>query len=160
MITPCLCSGSLKYVHQDCLQRWIKSSDIKRCELCKFTFILQSKVGNILNINLIFLFQHQLLHQAKPLTEWETKKLCGSILIHLLGITCMILILYILIDRTSEEAKAQKLQWTFWLKLGVDVVGFVVGVVYLYIRCKVFNICTKWKAYSRTFVVQVIQTFI
>ena len=44
LITPCLCSGSLKFVHQECLHRWIKSSDIKRCELCKFTFIMQSKV--------------------------------------------------------------------------------------------------------------------
>ena len=24
--------------------RWIKSSDIKKCELCKFTFVMQSKV--------------------------------------------------------------------------------------------------------------------
>ena len=44
LIAPCFCSGSLKYVHQDCLQRWIKSSDIKRCELCKYPFDMQSKV--------------------------------------------------------------------------------------------------------------------
>ena len=76
LITPCLCCGSLKFVHQvllqsltsnhpclqrllvfisslssmphprhqECLQRWIKSSDIKRCELCKFPFVMQSKV--------------------------------------------------------------------------------------------------------------------
>ena len=30
---------------QECLQRWIKSSDIKRCELCKFPFVMQSKVN-------------------------------------------------------------------------------------------------------------------
>ena len=44
LITPCFCAGSLKYVHQECLQRWIKSSDIKRCELCKYPFTMQSKV--------------------------------------------------------------------------------------------------------------------
>ena len=32
---------------QECLQRWIKSSDIKRCELCKFPFVMQSKVNHI-----------------------------------------------------------------------------------------------------------------
>ena len=47
LITPCLCSGSLKFVHQECLHRWIKSSDIKRCELCKFTFLMQSKVTSL-----------------------------------------------------------------------------------------------------------------
>ncbi len=44
LIAPCFCSGSLKYVHQECLQRWIKSADIKRCELCKYPFSMQSKV--------------------------------------------------------------------------------------------------------------------
>jgi len=44
LIAPCYCSGSLKYVHQECLQRWIKSSDIKRCELCKYPFAMQAKV--------------------------------------------------------------------------------------------------------------------
>ena len=45
LIAPCYCSGSLKYVHQECLQRWIKSSDIKRCELCKYPFAMQAKVS-------------------------------------------------------------------------------------------------------------------
>ena len=44
LIAPCFCAGSLKYVHQDCLQRWIKSSDIRRCELCKYQFTMESKV--------------------------------------------------------------------------------------------------------------------
>ena len=47
LIAPCYCSGSLKYVHQECLQRWIKSSDIKRCELCKYPFAMQAKVSDI-----------------------------------------------------------------------------------------------------------------
>ena len=47
LIAPCYCSGSLKYVHQECLQRWIKSSDIKRCELCKYPFAMQAKVRKI-----------------------------------------------------------------------------------------------------------------
>jgi hypothetical protein len=47
LIAPCFCCGSLKYVHQDCLQRWIKSSDIKRCELCKYLFSMESKVSKL-----------------------------------------------------------------------------------------------------------------
>ena len=28
LITPCLCSGSLKFVHQECLHRWVTKSNI------------------------------------------------------------------------------------------------------------------------------------
>ena len=35
---PCKCSGSIKYVHQDCLQTWMKHSKITSCELCKHPF--------------------------------------------------------------------------------------------------------------------------
>ncbi|XP_036397057.1 probable E3 ubiquitin-protein ligase MARCHF10 [Megalops cyprinoides] len=40
---PCQCTGSLQYVHQDCLKRWIQTkvqsgaelAAVKTCELCK-----------------------------------------------------------------------------------------------------------------------------
>ena len=31
---PCNCSGSIKYVHQDCLVEWFKVSNKQHCELC------------------------------------------------------------------------------------------------------------------------------
>ncbi|OMJ22955.1 ERAD-associated E3 ubiquitin-protein ligase doa10 [Smittium culicis] len=31
---PCKCSGSIKYVHQDCLLEWLEHSKKKSCELC------------------------------------------------------------------------------------------------------------------------------
>lgn len=43
LLAPCYCSGSLRYVHQACLQQWIKASDTRACELCKFTFIMHAK---------------------------------------------------------------------------------------------------------------------
>lgn len=38
---PCLCRGSIKYVHQDCLLQWLEASrnSTKRCELCSSQFI-------------------------------------------------------------------------------------------------------------------------
>ncbi|KAM7419478.1 hypothetical protein PAMA_016544 [Pampus argenteus] len=44
LITPCHCTGSLSFVHQDCLNQWIKSSDTRCCELCKFDFIMETKL--------------------------------------------------------------------------------------------------------------------
>ncbi|KAK9247827.1 hypothetical protein V1506DRAFT_453898 [Lipomyces tetrasporus] len=36
---PCKCSGSIKYVHQDCLMEWLQHSQRKQvCELCKTPF--------------------------------------------------------------------------------------------------------------------------
>ncbi|KAK4135239.1 hypothetical protein BT67DRAFT_494044 [Trichocladium antarcticum] len=35
---PCKCSGSIKYVHQDCLLEWLSHSQKKHCELCKTPF--------------------------------------------------------------------------------------------------------------------------
>jgi E3 ubiquitin-protein ligase MARCH6 len=37
---PCVCTGSIKYIHQDCLLQWLKYSKKEYCELChhKFNF--------------------------------------------------------------------------------------------------------------------------
>jgi len=143
LIAPCYCSGSLKYVHQECLQRWIKSSDIKRCELCKYPFAMQAKV--------------------KPFCQWEKldmtalerRKLFCSVTFHIVAITCVVWSLYVLIDRTAEEIRNGELQWPFWTKLVVVAIGFTGGLVFMYIQCKVYvHLCRKWKAYNRTIVVQ------
>uniref|UniRef100_A0A7I4FVD2 RING-type E3 ubiquitin transferase n=1 Tax=Physcomitrium patens TaxID=3218 RepID=A0A7I4FVD2_PHYPA len=35
---PCACSGSIKYVHQECLLRWLNHSNARQCEVCKHMF--------------------------------------------------------------------------------------------------------------------------
>ncbi|KAF9623070.1 hypothetical protein IFM89_036206 [Coptis chinensis] len=35
---PCACSGSIKYVHQDCLLQWLNHSNARNCEVCKHPF--------------------------------------------------------------------------------------------------------------------------
>ncbi|XP_033617834.1 E3 ubiquitin-protein ligase MARCH8 isoform X2 [Fukomys damarensis] len=44
LITPCHCTGSLHFVHQACLQQWIKSSDARCCELCKYEFVMETRL--------------------------------------------------------------------------------------------------------------------
>ncbi|XP_065571849.1 E3 ubiquitin-protein ligase MARCHF6-like [Artemia franciscana] len=38
---PCLCTGSIKYIHQECLVQWLRYSKKEFCELCnhQFSFI-------------------------------------------------------------------------------------------------------------------------
>ena len=43
LISPCFCTGTLKYVHHNCLQHWIRSSNHRYCELCKYNFKLKTK---------------------------------------------------------------------------------------------------------------------
>jgi hypothetical protein len=38
MISPCECSGSIKYVHEECIQKWINIKRSNICETCKSTF--------------------------------------------------------------------------------------------------------------------------
>lgn len=53
LLTPCYCSGSLKYVHQACLQQWLTASETNSCELCKFPFIMHTKIKPFNEVRLI-----------------------------------------------------------------------------------------------------------
>ncbi|KAL5244480.1 hypothetical protein ACI65C_011890 [Semiaphis heraclei] len=143
LIAPCYCAGSLRFVHQVCLQQWIKSSNIRCCELCKFQFIMQTK--------------------TKPFSQWEhlemsgmeRKKLVCAMLFHIIAMTCVCWSLYVLMDRTLEEVEHGQLDWPFWTKLIVVGIGFTGGVVFMYIQCKsYFMLCQRWKAYNRVIYVQ------
>ncbi|KAJ4810776.1 RING/FYVE/PHD zinc finger superfamily protein [Rhynchospora pubera] len=38
---PCACSGSIRFVHQDCLLQWLNHSGTRHCEVCGHTFSFQ-----------------------------------------------------------------------------------------------------------------------
>lgn len=58
LLTPCYCSGSLKYVHQACLQQWLTASATNSCELCKFPFIMHTKIKPFNEVRTIYLAIH------------------------------------------------------------------------------------------------------
>uniref|UniRef100_A0A8D0TYB0 RING-type E3 ubiquitin transferase n=1 Tax=Sus scrofa TaxID=9823 RepID=A0A8D0TYB0_PIG len=147
LITPCHCTGSLHFVHQACLQQWIKSSDTRCCELCKFEFIMETK--------------------QKPLRKWEMlqmtarerRRIMCSVTFHVIAITCVVWSLYVLIDRTAEEIKQGQatgiLEWPFWTKLVVVAIGFTGGLLFMYVQCKVYvQLWKRLKAYNRVIYVQ------
>ncbi|XP_060102551.1 E3 ubiquitin-protein ligase MARCHF1 isoform X1 [Heteronotia binoei] len=147
LITPCRCTGTLRFVHQACLHQWIKSSDTRCCELCKYDFIMETKL--------------------KPLQKWEKlqmttserRKIVCSVSFHIIAITCVVWSLYVLIDRTAEEIKQGNdngvLEWPFWTKLVVVAIGFTGGLVFMYVQCKVYiQLWRRLKAYNRVIFVQ------
>lgn len=49
LISPCSCTGSHKYVHEECLKKWILSKDVKNislCELCQSQFKMEFEVSS------------------------------------------------------------------------------------------------------------------
>ncbi|XP_068607154.1 E3 ubiquitin-protein ligase MARCHF8 [Brachionichthys hirsutus] len=146
LITPCRCAGSLRFVHQACLNQWIKSSDTRCCELCKFDFVMETKLKP--------LRLWEKLHMSKS----ERRKIFCSVLFHLLAIVCMLWSVYVLVKRTAEEIRLGKngvLEWPFWTKLIVVAIGFTGGLIFMYIQCKVYlQLWRRLKAFNRIITVQ------
>ncbi|XP_061534654.1 E3 ubiquitin-protein ligase MARCHF7 isoform X2 [Phycodurus eques] len=146
LIMPCHCTGSLSFVHHACLYQWIKSSDTRCCELCKFDFIMETKLKP--------LRKWEKLHMSKS----ERRKIYCSVLFHLIAIVCMLWSVYILIKRTTEEIKLGKngvLEWPFWTKLIVVAIGFTGGLIFMYIQGKVYlQLWCRLKAFNRIITVQ------
>uniref|UniRef100_A0A182IPJ0 Uncharacterized protein n=1 Tax=Anopheles atroparvus TaxID=41427 RepID=A0A182IPJ0_ANOAO len=143
LLTPCYCSGSLKFVHQTCLQQWLTASETNACELCKFPFIMHTKI--------------------KPFNEWrsldmsgvERRRLCCAVLFHCAAGLCVIWSLCVLIERAAEEVRRGQIGWPFWTKLIVVTVGLTGGVVFMYIQCKQYlNLCNRWRSRNRILLIQ------
>ncbi|KAA0722419.1 E3 ubiquitin-protein ligase MARCH1 [Triplophysa tibetana] len=158
LITPCHCTGSLRFVHHTCLHQWIKSSDTRCCELCKYDFIMETHL--------------------KPLRKWEKlemstgerRKIFCSVTFHLAAVVCVVWSLYVLIDRTAEDIRHGKnnallrlsplpavgvLEWPFWTKLIVVAVAFAGGLIFMYIQCRVYlQLWRRLKAFNRIIFVQ------
>lgn len=38
LLAPCRCKGSIALAHMQCLEHWLKESELSRCELCHHHF--------------------------------------------------------------------------------------------------------------------------
>ncbi|KAK3507504.1 hypothetical protein QTP70_027443, partial [Hemibagrus guttatus] len=161
LVTPCRCIGSLRFVHHTCLHQWIKSSDTRCCELCKYNFVMETHL--------------------KPLRKWENlqlstnerRRIFCSVIFHLVAVACVIWSLYIfsIMDHASEGLQpdsmthailvsycsrvllgyvAGPLEWLFWTKLGIVALSVASGLFFMYIQCKVYlNLWRRLKAFNR-----------
>ncbi|XP_068445160.1 E3 ubiquitin-protein ligase MARCHF8 isoform X4 [Clinocottus analis] len=146
LIMPCRCTGSLIFVHQTCLNQWIKSSDTRCCELCKFDFVMETKLKPLCT------------WERLNMTKGERRKIFCSVLFHLIAVVCMLWSVYILAKRTAEEIRLGKtgvLEWPFWTKLIVVAIGSTGGLIFMYIQCKVYlQLWRRLKAFNRIITVQ------
>lgn len=128
LISPCLCLGTMQYLHQFCLQRWIKSAGVKSCELCKFEFIMHSEIKPFKQVDLFPpSTRHARISNARCF-QWqkldmnivERRKVMCSVAFNLIAVTCVLWSLYVLIEKTREEVKAgklRKIKYFLWISL-------------------------------------------
>lgn len=155
LISPCQCLGTMQYLHQSCLQRWIKSSGVKSCELCKFEFIMHSEIKpfkqvrpNNLSNTLTWARSFEFQWQKLDMNIVERRKIMCSVAFNVIAITCILWALLVLIDKTTEEIKNGRLrkfslrlcswltssiyfdvEWPFWTKVIIVAIGFTGGLV-------------------------------
>lgn len=70
---PCKCSGSIKFVHQNCLMEWLSHSQKKHCELCKtpfrFTKLYHPHMPN--SVPLPVFLRQAAVHTWKTFLTWS-----------------------------------------------------------------------------------------
>ncbi|KAF9506397.1 hypothetical protein BS47DRAFT_1385606 [Hydnum rufescens UP504] len=66
---PCKCSGTIRYIHQDCLTTWLQHSKKKSCDVCKTEYAFQKVYDpNMPNRLPPLMFAHRL---ALQLLNWQ-----------------------------------------------------------------------------------------
>ena len=75
LTNPCSCKGSMSYVHELCLVKWLLAKNIRHCELCKKQFVIKEEVGSFFDIC------RELVRQTM-----QSKKRIGSAAIYFLYI--------------------------------------------------------------------------
>ena len=122
LISPCQCSGSLKYVHHGCLQQWLDATNSQTCELCKHPFSISVKY--------------------KPLYKWnslnaspgERRRLICNSVFNLVSMVCIFWSIYVLIERASLDARNGQIDWSFYVKISVVTIGLIIGVIFLSVQ--------------------------
>ncbi|KAK4118407.1 hypothetical protein N657DRAFT_651319 [Parathielavia appendiculata] len=78
---PCKCSGSIKFVHQDCLMEWLSHSQKKHCELCKtpfrFTKLYDPNMPKALPAHVFV--SHTAKYLVRNLLVWARAALVGAV---------------------------------------------------------------------------------
>ena len=70
LISPCLCTGSVKFVHHSCLMNWLQRAVMSKCELCLYPLAVKRKRKPFSKVSLCnaccFKFQRYILSPSEP----------------------------------------------------------------------------------------------
>lgn len=157
IISPCMCTGTSKYIHEECLKKWIIESSNQmypktntnvsfadfnsdsekakiRCEICHFNYIMK-----------FYMSRHFSIEKLKEIL----RPLLLDILIILFVVVCCIGIIVVLLvnyyDDLSAETK-RSLYFNF---------GLSGGVLVIFCSCILY-----WKKYRKNIYIQVLDRWV
>ncbi len=120
MISPCLCRGTNKYVHIDCLNQWrclsYTEDSATKCPTCKFDYVLEIKENNdnILNKKLSYVISNPYIF----------------FLLNILSLFLFLILSYIFIDDGLEENEINIIE--IILIYVINSVYFILFIIYFF----------------------------
>lgn len=131
LISPCLCSGSSKYIHEDCLSKWHQSIEVwtsdqfPKCELCKHKF------------EAIFYFKKIV---SKDKCTKVTKQLVFSAIILIFLCAAISVTIFTIVQAIKKYDDQKKLTFAQGLIIGSFVIVIILLIVnYCRIRKKMYD---------------------
>jgi hypothetical protein len=126
LISPCLCAGSVRWVHRACLDEWraqeVREDSFVRCELCHFTYVTETR--------------------ERPLrARLRTHALVARDLCALFGAVQLVIVLQaVLLHMLDTRGRlVSKLGggsgWAAWYTLSLVVVFACIGLVGMCVAC-------------------------
>jgi hypothetical protein len=118
VMSPCLCTGSVQYMHESCLKEWVmvKFSDVQSaaCELCKHTFN----------------YETVLVSNLKALTCSKVSKRVILTLLMMVGLAVLALIVLSLVDfyQNQADSASEKVQCIVFISL-CGITGLLILIV-------------------------------
>ncbi len=69
---PCICTGSIKYIHQECLLQWLRYSKKEFCELCnhRFSFTPSKNLTTVIPLPRSLWYNREFLLKEKAHYSW------------------------------------------------------------------------------------------
>ena len=132
LIAPCLCEGSIKYVHQICLKKWLIKSKIRpelsRCEICKYKYYIR-------------------YFKDKKFDKQASKRF-NFLVICLIIIMMIILTLFVIsiYHTTFDNSKIKKK-----IKILFIIISICVAIILLSTTIVIFICCFKKKCSEKLF---------
>lgn len=124
LIKPCICSGSMKFIHEDCLKKWIEGKEnykeINVCEICKSEYKIKLDTKTVLS--------------SSKVKKYLCKLLCCIIGLSSILVSVCISLYFIVGNFTSMS----KNQMNIFINSIVGVCVAVVGLVTI-IKCVVYS---------------------
>lgn len=143
LLSPCKCSGSIKYIHEECLKTWLVShcEDLAEanCELCKTNFSMEFKMKYI-------------CYPKQSCTTGLNSCMFVPVLAAIVII--LFIIVYLLADRyLSSSSGSEEKGYTIALIITCAISGFILTAL---IVSSLKEACFKanlqdWKIFSQNF---------